>query len=241
MTTDSDSGEDKTETVLQNLYSALSQAADRTADAGFDSAAGLARFTTWLSDRSQTGSPDQTQAPAAGAKGARTDSKEPFPPVRRSQAVRLITASRHALAQSGDAPAVMAEAWQAQALAQAIGSRLALSGPLELRVQALGLSELAGRSCGVLDRPDIDTECLRAAQLTELGDAREMLLGLAALLGEVGIALVGVACATDEEGTYWQCMEAIDAADESRDRVLEMLRQLAAHDQGAVKRGSAAG
>ncbi|WP_307671786.1 DUF6099 family protein [Streptomyces sp. V4I2] len=161
--------------------------------------------------------------------------------MRRSQAVRLITASRHALAQSGDAPAVMAEAWQAQALAQAIGSRLALSGPLELRVQALGLSELAGRSCGVLDRPDIDTECLRAAQLTELGDAREMLLGLAALLGEVGIALVGVACATDEEGTYWQCMEAIDAADESRDRVLEMLRQLAAHDQGAVKRGSAAG
>jgi hypothetical protein len=135
----------------------------------------------------------------------------------------------------------MAEAWQAQALAQAIGSRLALSGPPDLRVQALGLSELAGRGCGVLDRPDINTEDLRAAQLSELGDARETLLGLAALLGEVGIALVGVACATDEEGTYWQCMEAIDAADESRDRVLEMLRQLAAHDQEAVKRGSAAG
>ena len=51
------------------------------------------------------------------------------------------------------------------------------------------------------------------------------------LLGEVGIALVGVASSADDEATYWQCMEAIDAADESRDRVLEMLRKLADRDQ----------
>jgi hypothetical protein len=158
------------------------------------------------------------------------------------EAVRLIVASRRALAESGDTPEVMAEAWQAQSLAQAMGSRLAVSGPPELRGEALGLTELAGRGCGVLDAPALGIGALRAAQLTELGDAREALLCLGGLLGEVGIALVGIASAADDEGTYWQCMEAIDAADESRDRVLEMLRRLAVRDQKAVvERDSAAG
>lgn len=44
------------------------------------------------------------------------------------------------------------------------------------------------------------------------------------------IALVGIASAAADETTYWQCMESIDAADESRDRVLEMLRKLAARE-----------
>ncbi|MCT9111072.1 DUF6099 family protein [Streptomyces mirabilis] len=156
-------------------------------------------------------------------------------------AVRLIGASRRALAGSGDTIEVVAEAWQAQALAQAIGSRFAVSGPPELRGEALGLTELAGRGCGVLDAPPPDMADLRAAQLTELGDARESLLCLGGLLGEVGIALVGIACAADDQGRYWQCMEAIDAADESRDRVLEMLRRLAARDQGVVERGRTTG
>ncbi|WP_329333721.1 DUF6099 family protein [Streptomyces sp. NBC_00663] len=145
-------------------------------------------------------------------------------------AVRLIVTSRRALAGSGDTPQIMTEVWQAQALAQAIGSRLAVYGPPQLRGEALGLTELAGRGCGVLDRPHLDTADLRAAQLTELGDARQALLYLGGLLGEVGIALVGLACAADDEGTYWQCMEAIDAADESRDRVRDMLRKLAESD-----------
>ncbi|MER5410952.1 DUF6099 family protein [Streptomyces sp. NPDC002769] len=157
------------------------------------------------------------------------------------EAVRLIVAGRRALAGSGDTDEVVAEAWQAQALAQAIGSRFAVSGPPELRGEALGLTELAGRGCGVLDAAPRDIADLRAARLTELGDAREALLCLGGLLAEVGIALVGVACAADEQGTYWQCMEAIDAADESRDRVLEMLRRLADRDQGVVERGWATG
>ncbi|MEU8945034.1 DUF6099 family protein [Streptomyces sp. NPDC048489] len=157
------------------------------------------------------------------------------------EAVRLIVASRRALAGSGDTDEVVAEAWQAQALAQAIGSRFAVSGPPELRGEALGLTELAGRGCGVLDAAPRDLANLRAARLTELGDAREALLCLGGLLAEVGIALVGVACAADEQGTYWQCMEAIDAADESRDRVLEMLRRLADRDRGVVERGWATG
>ncbi|MGP4007764.1 DUF6099 family protein [Streptomyces sp. 4N124] len=147
-------------------------------------------------------------------------------------AVRLIVTSRRALAGSGEAPQTMAEAWQAQALAQAIGSRLAVSGPPELRGEALGLTELAGRGCGVLDRPDVPDTDLRAAQLSELGDARQALMYLGGLLGEVGIALVGIASSADDEATYWQCMEAIDAADESRDRVLEMLRRLTDRDLG---------
>ncbi|GGX71211.1 hypothetical protein GCM10010358_27100 [Streptomyces minutiscleroticus] len=148
-------------------------------------------------------------------------------------AVRLIGASRRALAESHDTVGIMTEAWQAQSLAQAIGSRLAVSGPPELRGEALGLMELAGRGCGVLDAPAGGTEALRAARLTGLGDARKTLLGLGGLLGEVGMALVGIAAAADDEGTYWQCMEAIDAADESRDRVLELLRKLAAREARA--------
>ncbi|MFE9648363.1 DUF6099 family protein [Streptomyces sp. NPDC006365] len=155
-------------------------------------------------------------------------------------AVRLIGASRRALMGSEDARGIMAEACQAQALAQAIGSRLAMSGPPELRGEAMGLTELAGRGCGVLDVPLPRAGTLRAAQLTELGDARRALVDLGGLLGEVGIALVGIASAADDEATYWQCMEAIDAADESRDRVLEMLRRLAVRDEAEQERGSAA-
>ncbi|OIJ67306.1 DUF6099 family protein [Streptomyces mangrovisoli] len=150
------------------------------------------------------------------------------------EAVRLIVTSRRALAGSGGTPEVLTEVWQAQALAQAIGSRFAVYGPPELRGEALGLTELAGRGCGVLDTPELGPGELRAAQLTELGDARQALVCLGGLLGEVGIALVGMASAADDEGTYWQCMEAIDAADESRDRVLEMLRRLADREDQAL-------
>ncbi|GAA1433237.1 DUF6099 family protein [Streptomyces thermospinosisporus] len=155
---------------------------------------------------------------------------------QRMDAVRLIVTSRRALAASGGAPELLTEVWQAQALAQAVGSRLAVAGPPELRGEALGLTELAGRGCGVLDTPVIAPGELRAAQLTELGDARQSLTDLGGLLGEVGMALVGLACAADDEATYWQCMEAIDAADESRDRVLEMLRKLADRDQSLPER-----
>ncbi|MEV5512182.1 DUF6099 family protein [Streptomyces flaveolus] len=151
-------------------------------------------------------------------------------------AVRLIVTSGRALAAGGGVPEILTEVWQAQALAQAIGSRLAVQGPPELRGEALGLTELAGRGCGVLRTPDLSPGELRAAQLTELGDARQALMCLGTLLGEIGIALVGIACTVEDEGTYWQCMEAIDAADESRDRVLEMLRRLADRDASLPER-----
>ncbi|MDV5148937.1 DUF6099 family protein [Streptomyces sp. SBC-4] len=149
------------------------------------------------------------------------------------EAERLIAAGRQGLAGSGTAQDIVAEAWQAQALAQAIGSHLALCGPLELRGEARGLSETG-------EYPAWGAAGPRAAQLTEVGDPVAALTALGALLGEVGIALVGVACATDEEGLYWQCIEAIDAVDESNDRVGGMLRRLAVRDRERARPPDAA-
>ncbi|MGX6744421.1 DUF6099 family protein [Streptomyces xantholiticus] len=142
-------------------------------------------------------------------------------------AERLVKVCRHALAQSRAVPDIVAEAWQAQALAQAIGARLAIIGPPEIRGEAEGLSEIGGRGCGVLDHPMVRSGVVRATQLTEVADPEAVLLALNVLLGDVGIALVGVACGTDDEGLYWQCIETIDVADESSDRVRGMLRRLA--------------
>lgn len=147
------------------------------------------------------------------------------------EAERLVAVIRKALAQSRGTPDIIAEAWQAQALAQAIGSRLAASGPKVLRGEASGLSEIGGRSNGALDHPAARAGVARAAQLSEVADPRAALTGLGTLLGEVAIALVGVACETDEQSLYWQCMEAIDAADESTDRVRGMVRLLDERDR----------
>ncbi|WP_392673230.1 DUF6099 family protein [Streptomyces sp. LN785] len=147
------------------------------------------------------------------------------------EAERLIGVSRRALAQSRGTPSIMAEAWQVQALAQAIGDRLAASGPKELRGEARGLGEIGGTGGGTPDDPVLRTGGVRAAQLSEVADPRATLTGLGVLLGEAGMALVAVACDTDEEGLYWQCIEAIDAADEALDRVHGMLRLLAEQDR----------
>jgi hypothetical protein len=154
-------------------------------------------------------------------------------------AVQLIGLGRRALARSHEVPDIMIEAWQVQALAQAIGSRLAVGGPPELRGEALGLSEVGGRGCGAFGTPELKTEEIRASRLTGIADARQSLLELGVMLGEVGIALVGTACSAEEDGVYWQCMEAIDASDEARDRVVEMLRKLALRDEHLPEPNSA--
>ncbi|MFI5754777.1 DUF6099 family protein [Streptomyces sp. NPDC051569] len=146
-------------------------------------------------------------------------------------AERLIGMSLHALAGSADALGIVAEAWQAQALAQAIGNELALSGPKELRGAARELGEAGGQGPELLDQPGLRAGGIRARQLSGVPDVRGALTGLGLLLAEVGIALVAVASVTDEEGLYWQCMEAIDAADESNDRVGGMLRRLLAQER----------
>ncbi|MFJ4961782.1 hypothetical protein EES43_23375 [Streptomyces sp. ADI96-02] len=146
------------------------------------------------------------------------------------EAERLIEVGRRALADSRGALDVMAEAWQAQTLARTVGSRLALCGPRELRGEARALGEI-GAGCAALDHPMVRSGGARAGQLSGITDVRTALSGLALLLGEAGIALVGVACDTGEDGLYWQCIEAMDAADESLDRVHGMLRRLAERER----------
>ncbi|MFJ9622499.1 DUF6099 family protein [Streptomyces sp. NPDC101181] len=156
------------------------------------------------------------------------------------EAERLIETGRRALADSRGALDVMAEAWQAQALARAVGSRLALFGPKELRAEARSMGDIDS-GCPGLDHPKVLPGGARAVQLSGIADVRATLAGLALLLGEAGIALVGVACDTGEDGLYWQCIEAMDAADESLDHVHGMLRRLAErerdHDRERDRRG----
>ncbi|MFC0599023.1 DUF6099 family protein [Streptomyces palmae] len=154
-------------------------------------------------------------------------------------AMRLIDANRHALAQAGTEQDVVVEAWQAHALAEAIGGHLTLHGPPEARTEASGLCEAAGRARGALHHPALRHPVvrgggIRAVQLTEVRDLRRALPALAELLGDAGIALVQVASGTEEEALYWQCVESMDAADECRDRVRGILRHLEVRERGGA-------
>jgi hypothetical protein len=159
-------------------------------------------------------------------------------------AMRLIGVTRHALAKAGGVHDVVAEAWQVQALAEAVGGYFMVSGPAAARAEARGLCEAGSRARGALFHPALHYPALRggglrAAQLSEVRDPRGVLLALGDLLAEAGFALVGVASSTEEEALYWQCVEAIDAADEARDRVHGMLRHLTELEWGGEWGGAA--
>src|SRR5262245_12570638 len=113
-------------------------------------------------------------------------------------AMRLIGVTRHALAQAGTVHDIVAEAWQVQALAEAVGGHRAVYGPAAARAEARGLHEAGGRARGalfhpVLHHPALHNGGVRAAQLSEVRDARGVLFALGDLLAEAGFALVGVA------------------------------------------------
>jgi hypothetical protein len=150
-------------------------------------------------------------------------------------AVRLIKATRHALAECTSVPDIVAEVWQAQALAEAIGGHLAASGPQLVRADALGLSEAGSRACGSMSAAAaLRAGGPRAARLSEIQDPRSALADLGELLGETGVVLVGIAVSAEEEGLYWQCIEAIDAVDESGDRITGILRRLEFGEHGGA-------
>jgi hypothetical protein len=148
------------------------------------------------------------------------------------EAVRLIEATRQALARSDAVPDIVAEAWQTQALVEAVGIHLALKGPPALRAEALGLSEAGKRGCHSLRLDGQEGAVVRAARLSVVRDPGPALLALSRLLREAGTALVAVAVGAEEEWLYWQCIEAIDAADESGDRVAGVLRSMALPERG---------
>ncbi|MDT3400047.1 DUF6099 family protein [Streptomyces sp. B1866] len=155
------------------------------------------------------------------------------------EAMRLIGVTRHALAHAESVHDIVAEAWQVQALAETIGGHLALYGPAAARGEARGLYEAGGRARGALHHPALHHPArlgggVRAVQLTEVKDAPGVLHALGDLLAEAGFALVGVASNTEEEALYWQCVEAIDAADEARDRVHGMLKHVEVRERGGA-------
>jgi Family of unknown function (DUF6099) len=141
-------------------------------------------------------------------------------------AVRLVRATRQGLREAWAVPDLIAEAWQAQALAEAVGSHLALHGPPELRTPGFRVCEAGGRACGMSGPPSARAGPVRAALLTRVREPAVTLRELRELLTELGAALASVACTTEEESVYWQCIEAADAADESKDRVCALLLEV---------------
>ncbi|WPR53765.1 DUF6099 family protein [Streptomyces sp. S399] len=129
-------------------------------------------------------------------------------------ALRLITMNRRALLRGHSLETLTAEVWEAQALTRAVGALLAEEGPRALRETALALSSPGGRTAEATELPVPCRGDPRAARLTRVPDVEATLLALAELLGEVGIALVGLACGVYQEALYWASVEAIDAADE---------------------------
>lgn len=150
-------------------------------------------------------------------------------------AVHLIKAARHALAECRTVREIVVESWEAQALTEVVGGHLAVSGPQLVRVDALGLAEAGARARRAADGAfGLNAGRARAALLSEIQDARATLSDLGSLLAETAEALVGVAVSADEESLYWQCIEAIDAADESEDRVVGMLRRMEMQEHGGA-------
>ncbi|MBW1600762.1 hypothetical protein JJV70_01290 [Streptomyces sp. JJ66] len=133
-------------------------------------------------------------------------------------AVRIISANRAALARCGDGTQVVAEAWQAQALAQAVGGLLARCGPPEARAAAGALHATGVRPAGLAEA--------RAARLTAVRDPRRTLCELAELLDELAATLTEVAAQTEEEALYWHCLEALDATGDTTTSTTALLASL---------------
>ncbi|MGD9483843.1 DUF6099 family protein [Streptomyces sp. TRM70308] len=136
-------------------------------------------------------------------------------------AVRLISANRAALARCGDGAQIVAEAWQAQALAQAVGGLLARCGPPQARVEATALRAAGVRGARVAGAAEV-----RAARLTAVREPRRALRELAELLGELATTLIEVAAHTEEESLYWHCLDALDATGDVATRATALLHRL---------------
>jgi hypothetical protein len=123
-------------------------------------------------------------------------------------AARLVAQAERAMSGAPQPDDVIAEAWQAFELTEAV-SRL-LSADHERPVVRAGPGPVVGSPGG--DPP-------RAVRLTGVRDPDGTLRALRTLLGEIGLALVGITCTAEDEAGYWNCIEALDAVDEAKDRV----------------------
>ncbi|WP_329137514.1 DUF6099 family protein [Streptomyces sp. NBC_01476] len=129
-------------------------------------------------------------------------------------ATRLITEAERALRSDPQPEHVIAEAWQACELTEAISHLLGDS-----HAQPVARAGPA---------PTITTTGAgppRAARLTAVRDRAATLRALRTLLGEISLTLVGVTRTAEDETAYWNCIEALDAVDEAKDRIKELTSQ----------------
>lgn len=123
-------------------------------------------------------------------------------------AARLVAQAERAMRGAPQPEDVIAEAWQAYELTEAVGRLLTADhGQPVIRAGPGPVVAAAGG-----DPP-------RAVRLTGVRDPEGTLRALRTLLGEIARALVRVTGTAEDEATYWNCIEALDAVDESRDRV----------------------
>jgi hypothetical protein len=124
-------------------------------------------------------------------------------------AARLVEQAERAMSGAPQPEAVIAEAWQAYELTEAVG-RLLTADHHDGPVARAGPGPVVAAPGG--DPP-------RAERLTGVRDPEGTLRRLRTLLGEIGLALVALTCTAEDETAYWSCIEALDAVDESKDRV----------------------
>ncbi|SHM79109.1 DUF6099 family protein [Actinacidiphila paucisporea] len=143
-------------------------------------------------------------------------------------AARLVAEAERVMRGAPQPEDVIAEAWQAGELVEAV-ERLLAAGqqPPGADADTVGpawAAGPAGRAGPVLAAAGAGPP--RAARMTAVRDPAGTLRALRVLLGEITHALVGLTCAVQDEGAYWQCIEALDAVDEARDRVRALARGL---------------
>jgi hypothetical protein len=149
-------------------------------------------------------------------------------------AARLLAQAEEALRRDPQPEAVVAEAWQAYELTEAVGRLLMVvraggrggaagpgtcpEQPGESTDHAWGWARAGPAAVAVT----ADARPPRAVRLTSVRDPAGTLRALRVLLGGIGLALVDHIRTTGDEAAYWLCVEALDAVDEAKDRVREL-------------------
>jgi hypothetical protein len=160
-------------------------------------------------------------------------------------AARLVAEADRAMRADPQPERVIAEAWQAYELTEAVGR---LIGEERARTRGGGRESDHGAERGRREeREHVGVPALRgpgpaparevaatgagpprAARLTGVRDPAGTVRALTALLSQIGLALVDVTSAAEDETAYWECIEALDAVDEAKDRARALARVLRA-------------
>ncbi|WP_225849398.1 DUF6099 family protein [Streptomyces sp. HPF1205] len=145
-------------------------------------------------------------------------------------AARLVARAEEALRRDRRPETVVAEAWQAYELTEAVGRLLTADRDGHAKADTGPGESVAGadhawpvvRAGPALAGVAADASPPRVVRLTSVRDPAGTLHALRVLLGEIGLALVDMACTAEDEAAYWLCIEALDAVDDAKDRVREL-------------------